>query len=69
MTTPYHFPHFDIDHEFFTYLNVVEPSCPQRIKEKNVANSDINHLSHTRTNLAFHSLNDHYQVVVNLEKK
>ena len=34
-----------------------------------IVRSDINHLSHTRIGQAFHSHNDHYQVVVDVKKK
>ena len=34
-----------------------------------IVRSDINHISHTKASWEFHSLDDYYQVVVDLEKK
>lgn len=48
---------------------MVEPSCPQRIEEIYATRSNINYLSHTRIDWAFHSFNEHYKVVADLEKK
>lgn len=68
-TKPHHLPHFDTDCKVFIYLNTVEPSRQERMKEENIVRSGINHLNHTRVGQASHNLMDHHQVVANLDKK